>query len=474
MEAPHDPHLGRMIRGYCLESLIGRGTVTTLYKGRTEELWVPPELVFILLSLPEHFSENAEKRFRERFMRRARRIIHLRHGSLFPLFGYGEQDGDPYLLMPDIPEAGVTLSRLLKEKQFLNPVEAFTILAPLSSAFDYMHKHGLVYQFFSPANILLNEDVPPQITGLGLSQISLLAGLEETLTASTAHPHLKNVAGSYLGSPEYLAPEVIRGGRANKQSDVYSLGIILFEMLSGAPPFSGNSYVATARMHIRQQLPSLHELNNEIPVSMELVVNRALHRNPEYRYASAGEFIAAFSHVLDKRLQVPGYNPHGDEQRALPAPTARKTLRLPAPGNGHQDGDEADESALSDEDAQFERTTSTRIRDQERPTRNKLQRRHVSGTLAEPTYKQPDDEDLTPETEASPFEEQTSRPRIRPAALPPPAAAQNTSREVIPATNALPPTRNQSPHVDMARMAEHIQQLRERLQSPSRNKDKGQ
>ena len=323
---PTDSHLRFMIRGYCLEELLGYGKMTSLYRARTEELWQMPEVIMTLLHIPETFSTQARKRFLERFLPEAGRVVQLRHPALFPVFGYGEEDGLAYLVIPDV--TGVLLASRLREKKRWSPSEILPILEPIASALSYIHSQGLVYQFFNPTNVLFQKEGQPQITGLNLPQILSLAGLEEEKINIYSYDHLKNIAGSYLGAPEYLAPEVVRGAKPDPRSDVYSLGIILFEMLSGQLPFTGQDYLEIAQKHTQALLPSLYELTPDLPVALELVVNRALHRNLNYRFQTPSELIAAFSHVLDERIyrvkQVP-LLPAGEQIRALlAAPSSRE------------------------------------------------------------------------------------------------------------------------------------------------------
>jgi serine/threonine-protein kinase len=334
MQKPTDSHVKFMIRGYCLEELLGYGKLTSLYRARTEELWQMPEVIMTLLHIPEAFSTQARKRFLERFLHEANKVVQLRHPSLFPLYGYGEEDGLPYLVMPDV--TGQTLAERLKKKKRWRPSEALALLEPIAAALSYIHNQGLVYQFFSPANVLFQKDAPPQITGLNLSQILCLAGLEEEKINTSSFEHLKNLVGGYLGAPEYLAPEVVRGTEPDPRSDVYSLGIILFEMLSGQPPFTGKDYLEIAHKHIQTLLPSLNGIAPELPMALELVVNRALHRNLNYRFQTPSELIATFSHVLEERIYRVKHVPllaEGEQIRALlTSPTSK------APKNDQQLG----------------------------------------------------------------------------------------------------------------------------------------
>jgi serine/threonine-protein kinase len=305
MGAPADPILGHMIRGYRLEERLGAGKLTALYLARTEELWLPSELTIMLLHMPAVLPAHAKIQFTERFTREASRLIKLRHPSLHPLLGYGEEAGQLYLLFPT--PSSTTLGRYLHSHGHWSPSEVFAILAPLSSAFDYLHHQGLAHQFFTPGNILLQQQSAPQITGAGLLQLLLLQGLDNELYNHEPHRHLKNIAGDYASSLTYMAPEVIRGEPANTRSDIYSLGILLFELLSGQPPFTGETPADIAEKHLREPLPSLHALAPTVPVALELVINRALHRNPAHRFATAGELLTAFSHVLNERLRSPAY-----------------------------------------------------------------------------------------------------------------------------------------------------------------------
>ncbi|HTK06191.1 MAG TPA: serine/threonine-protein kinase [Ktedonobacteraceae bacterium] len=306
MDASVDPNLGCMVRGYRLEKVLEKGKLTTLYRASTEELWLPPALNIMLLDIPTALSAAARVQLTERFMREARRLITLRHPSLLPFFGYGEEAGRLYLLFPPYT-VNTTLARRLQRQRNWSPSEAFAVLAPLCSAFDYIHHQGLTYQFFSPANILLQENAASQITGLRIPQMLLMQGLDEEMNSKATNRHLKNVAEDYVGVPSYLAPEVVRGEPVDTRSDIYSLGIILFELLSGQTPFTGATYIDIARKHIREPLPSLHAIAPNIPVALELVVNRALHRNPDHRFATVGGLIVALSHVIDERLHMPAF-----------------------------------------------------------------------------------------------------------------------------------------------------------------------
>ena len=284
----------RMIRGYYLTEFIGYESATMIYHAQTEELWLPPEITIRLFPLPDAFSQQDKTRFINNFTSEAKRMVRLRHSALFPLFGYGEQDGIAYLLMPSIP--GETLATQIKHRDRWKPREALLILTPLADAIEMLHEQGLIYQFLRPATILITNEQLPQITCLRLAQMIRV----QRLRTSYGHPaHLQAFDGSYLGEPEYLAPEVIKGNPPDPRSDIYSLGVIFFELLSGQTPFSGEDYLTVARKHLFETPTSLLELAPHLPAQLEIVLNHALHPEPQYRFQTVRDFITACTHAVE-------------------------------------------------------------------------------------------------------------------------------------------------------------------------------
>lgn len=291
---------GRIIRGYSLETPLRKEVSTTLYCARTKELWLPPEVFIRLLPPPEIFTARGRVWFFQRFEREARNLIQLRHPALFPLFGYGEFDGMAYLISPTMPTE--TLEERLRSQGRWAPADAFALLAPLADALDTLHQHGLIYQFLNPAWILLPENQPPQIAHVRLAQMVSCQGFEASSEHTSRLPmHLQALDGSPLGVPGYLAPEVVKGLEPDARSDVYSLGVLLFEMLCGQPLFTGADYLAVARRALLEMPPSLRELAPDLPVALDIVLNRALHHDPRARFQSAGELMAACFTVLHRR-----------------------------------------------------------------------------------------------------------------------------------------------------------------------------
>lgn len=299
METRADLFLGKTLGEYRLEEFLGSGRTTAVYRAYSEDPQKASRLIVTFFLVPDLLSLQAQVQFQARFSQEAQRSANLRFPSLLPLHGYGELDGYPYLLAPDVQ--GVTLMTRLKQHQRYTSSQVLLILLPIITTLNYLSEQGLTFPFFNPSNVLILENDAVQLIGLTLTHLLRLKGLEEENEKSdvATHPHLKSIAGTYLGFPEYLAPEVIKGAIPDMRASVYSLGIILFEMLSGQPPFTGQEYLETAQKHLVEPLPSLHEIALDVPIALELVVNRALHRTPDYRFQTLNDLLNACIHVLD-------------------------------------------------------------------------------------------------------------------------------------------------------------------------------
>lgn len=335
--------IGKMIRGYCLEELLACDDAAATYRARTQELWQVQELLITVLLLPEDYAPEQRNCFRERFLQESQRLATLRHHYLLPLFGSGEQDGLLYLIGPYL--LGETLADQLRQHKRWTPEEALGLLTPLASVLDYVHEQGLVYQYLEPANVILQDSVTIQLAGLGRKSLLRQKGLVPESQSPSAFDHLKSITGAYLGKPQYIAPEVLKGAEADRRSDVYSLGVLLCELLSGQPVLAEQDYYTLAEKHVREPLPPLRELAPDMPASLELVLNRALSRNPERRFQRPLALLNAYSQMLDLRLQTPApvalvqqvkqmfsLSPAGQENNLyLPSPQQQQPLLASVP-----------------------------------------------------------------------------------------------------------------------------------------------
>jgi serine/threonine-protein kinase len=224
--------------------------------------------------LPEFFAE--EKEYRVRFQVEAVAVAKLRHLNIVSVFAYGEENGQPYIVS-EFMDGGTLAERL----EAALPVEdVVELLQPIASALDYAHSQGVLHRDIKPSNIMMvGDQSTPVLTDFGLAKI-----LEsDTIT----------LTGQVLGTPEYMAPELCAGEPAGPTADIYSLGVVAYQMLTGRVPFKGNTPGATIISQIHDPLPPPQEVNPDLPRPVAAVLDKALAKSPEERYQTAGEFVAA-------------------------------------------------------------------------------------------------------------------------------------------------------------------------------------
>lgn len=254
---------------YLIVEQIGRGGMAAVYKAYEESL---ARHVAIKV-LPEFFAEAKE--YRVRFQVEAVAVAKLRHQNILSVFAYGEENGTPYIVSEFVD--GGTLADKLNGAMKVDEVVA--VLAPIASALDYAHAQGVLHRDVKPSNIMLLGDGTPVLTDFGLAKL-----LEsDTIT----------LAGTVLGTPEYMAPELCSGEVAGPRADIYSLGVVAYEMLTARVPFKGNTPGATIVAQISEPLPPAHEVNPELPRAVASVLDKALSKDPNDRYETAQEFIGA-------------------------------------------------------------------------------------------------------------------------------------------------------------------------------------
>jgi serine/threonine protein kinase len=219
---------------------------------------------------------------RANFEREVRLISGLEHESIVPVLEYGAFQGQPYLVMPYMPN-GSLAERLVQGP--LSPLETEQILERLANALDYTHQQGIVHRDLKPSNILFGENGEAYLADFGIAMQNQAAW---------------SIAGVVRGSPAYLSPEqALRNESIDGRSDIYSLGIIVYEMLTGVKPFQGEVSMVVILKQIHDEPPLLRSLNPEIPLALEEVVLRALAKDERDRYQTAGDFAAAFRQALN-------------------------------------------------------------------------------------------------------------------------------------------------------------------------------
>jgi len=288
---PVDQLVGKTVGVYSLMQLLGHGKLSTVYVAQHAVTGQPAMVTVVLI--PEEFSSQARERFLARFTREGAVLIKLQHPHILPVYTYGEEFGYPYLVTPFVQ--GNSLAKALKQQGYFTPERALEILKPVAEGLDYAHKHNMIHGALSSANILLSSEHTAQVAGFGLVRMLEIHGIEES---SYPYPHLYSIAGTVLGIPAYTAPEFVLERDIDGHADIYALGIILFELLTGTLPFTGSNPLDLTILRSQQFVPSLHAVRPEIPAAFDLIIQKALERDPSQRFQSAGELTHAYNRVL--------------------------------------------------------------------------------------------------------------------------------------------------------------------------------
>jgi eukaryotic-like serine/threonine-protein kinase len=256
---------------YELNHLIARGGMAEVYRAHDRLLDRPVALKVLFPEL------SIDRSFVERFRREAQNAANLSHPNIVPVFDWGEDTGTYFIVMEYID--GRPLSSILKSAGPLSAERTADIASHVAAALGYAHKHGVVHRDVKPGNVLITDDGQVKVTDFGIARA---VNTEESLTQT----------GAVMGTATYFSPEQAEGLGVDSRSDIYSLGVVLFEMVTGRPPFLGESPVAVASKHVRDNPPAPRELNPQIPPTFEAIILKAMAKNPAHRYATAEELRA--------------------------------------------------------------------------------------------------------------------------------------------------------------------------------------
>jgi serine/threonine-protein kinase len=256
---------------YELTHLVARGGMAQVYRAVDRQLDRPVALKVLFPEL------SVDKTFVERFRREAQAAANLSHPNIVPVFDWGEDDGAYFIVMEYID--GRSLSAVLRDPQRLDPRQVAMIGAGVAAALGFAHRHGVVHRDVKPGNVLITPEGEVKVTDFGIARA---VNTEESLTQT----------GAVMGTAAYFSPEQAEGKGVDARSDIYSLGVVLYEMAVGRPPFSGDSPVAVASKHVRDQPPLPREVNPRVPVALEAVIMKAMAKDPGARYGSAEELRA--------------------------------------------------------------------------------------------------------------------------------------------------------------------------------------
>jgi serine/threonine protein kinase len=263
--------IGEVIAGrYELEELVGRGGMSSVYRAHDRLL----ERKVALKLLHEQYAVDPD--YVERFRREARSVAQLSHANIVTVIDRGEDDGRQFIVFEYVD--GENLKELITRRGALPVRRALELGVQIGGALAFAHRQGLVHRDVKPQNILLDRAGPAKVTDFGIARTMTVQGLTQT--------------GTVLGTAVYIAPEQAKGEPVDEKTDVYSLGIVLFELLAGEVPFQGDSFVAVAMKHVNDPPPSLADRRPEVPLRLDAAVQRALAKRPEDRFGSMDELVA--------------------------------------------------------------------------------------------------------------------------------------------------------------------------------------
>jgi serine/threonine protein kinase/Rieske Fe-S protein len=287
---PMDRLAGTMLGDYQIERLLSHGKQGTAYvaRGRGQE----QPVMITIFSLPETMPDQIRQTFWARFSQEGQKLVSLRHPQLLPLHAFGQYAGYPYLVASFIK--GRSLSQIIKMQPRFTAQQALLILKQVAVGLDYMHKNQAIHGSLNSLSILVDDAQAVTLAGIGLRSLLERYGLEPI---NHPHSHLYSISGTFLGTPEYLAPEYAQANPVDTRADIYSLGVILYEMLTGTYPFTGQDAVEVVQKSLRQPALPLQTLRSDLPASLNQVVQQALSPNRNQRFRTAGELAEAFAHA---------------------------------------------------------------------------------------------------------------------------------------------------------------------------------
>ncbi len=270
----------RIIGRYLILAELGRGAMGVVYKARDPQL---DRLVAIkTLRTDLGLAPEIAADFKKRFYREAMAAGRLNHPNIVAIHDVLEIDETPYIIMEYVD--GETLSTLLVAEGPLEPKRAVDIVVQACDALEYAHARGIVHRDIKPANILVSGGRDVKVSDFGIARIS---GTKFTQT------------GAMVGSPSYMSPEQVRGAAVDGRSDLFALGVVLYEALSGADPFSGESPSTVLYKIVHEEPPPIPERNQAVPLVLDAVTRRALAKDPDRRYPSARAFAEALKKAME-------------------------------------------------------------------------------------------------------------------------------------------------------------------------------
>jgi eukaryotic-like serine/threonine-protein kinase len=262
---------------YEVEELVGAGGMSSVYRAHDKLL----DRKVALKVMHQHYGDDPE--YVERFRREARSVASLSHPNIVTVIDRGEHEGRQFIVFEYVE--GENLKQLIQRRGPAPVTTALELARQIAQALSFAHQQGLVHRDVKPQNVLLNGDGTAKVTDFGIARsLDVQHGVTQT--------------GTVLGTSDYIAPEQAQGQSVDEQTDVYSLGVVLYELLTAEVPFPGESFVAVAMRHINEPPPPLRDKRPDVPPRVEAAVQRAMAKNPRDRFASMGELCAELDACL--------------------------------------------------------------------------------------------------------------------------------------------------------------------------------
>ncbi len=284
--------IGQTLNGrYHIESLLGQGGMSSVYKAFDPNL---RRTVAIKMIHP-HLSNNLS--FMRRFEEEAAIVAQLRHEHIVQVFDFNHDDDAYYMVLEFIPGETLEarLKRLNEANRRLDIPEAVNYISQVCEAISYAHAHGMIHRDIKPANIMLDIFGKAILMDFGIAR--MVGG------------QLHTAAGAVLGTALYMSPEQIKGEKVDERADIYSLGVTLFETLTGRPPFEADTAMTLMMMHLNDPVPDIQELHPQVPDRLVAVVCKALEKNCEDRFSSATEMADALSAAMKQLTDAAAPSP---------------------------------------------------------------------------------------------------------------------------------------------------------------------
>ncbi|GER87066.1 hypothetical protein KDW_12280 [Dictyobacter vulcani] len=285
---------GKVLGTCTLQKVIGRGGMGAVYLAQQSR---PRRQVAVKVLLPiTAFKPQQHKAFLERFRRETDAAASLEHPNITPVHEYGELDGLAYLVMPYV--SGGTLRDELDNEGKLPLTRIVSYLEQMAAALDFAHERKVVHRDIKPANILMTPEKRLLLTDFGLVKI---------ITDGQMNQNPLSEVGMPMGTPDYMSPEQVVGGVVDARADIYSLGVLLYHMVAGVPPFQGETPMKVALQHLHTPPPLPRMQRPDLPPAAEQVILRALAKRPADRYVSTRDLASAFRLALEAAgVQVDG------------------------------------------------------------------------------------------------------------------------------------------------------------------------